>query len=270
LLSAGVHGELLDGRPDTRMLAVARGTTGVTGGNPRRRILLVEDDEDTRQLLAVALEAQSYAVSQAGDAEEGLDALGRGRFDLILTDYDLPGKTGAAMLREANARHLVDGAATLVVTAHPDPEGVEETTLVRKPLDLEKFLLKIRGIFDSRSGRPLPVPVPVPATASASARAAEAGDVELTLYISPTSPPSMKARRNVERMIADFPAARIRFEVLDLAREPERAESDNVVFTPTLVKRLPEPRAWFLGDLSDRRVVADLLHMCGIEPVAGP
>jgi CheY-like chemotaxis protein len=262
-----MHGELLDGRPNALKPAIARGTTGVTGGGPPRRILLVEDDEDTRQLLAVALEAQSYEVSQAGDAEEGLKALGRGHFDMILTDYDLPGKTGAAMLREANARRLVDGAATLVVTAHPDPEGVEDSTLIRKPLDLEKFLLKIRRIFESLSVRP----VPVPATASASSsRAAEAGEVELTLYISPTSPPSMKARRNMEKMIADFPAAPIRFEVLDLAREPERAESDNVVFTPTLVKRRPEPRAWFLGDLSDRRVVADLLHMCGIETVAGP
>ena len=235
----------------------------MTEGSSRRRILLVEDDEDTRQLLAVALEAQSYEVSQAGDAEEGLEALGAGHFDMILTDYDLPGKTGAAMLREAGDRRLVRGAATLVVTAHPDPEGVEDATLIRKPLDLEKFLLKIRRIFDSLSVRPVPVP------ASASSRAAEAFDVELTLYISPTSPPSMKARRNMERMIADFPAARIRFDVLDLAREPERAESDNVVFTPTLVKRRPEPRAWFLGDLSDRRVVADLLHICGIEPIQG-
>src|SRR4029078_2278928 len=105
-----------------------------------RGILLVEDDEDTRQLLAVALEAQSYEVSLAGDAAEGLKARAREHFHLILTDYDLPGKTGAAMLREASARRLVDGAATLVVTAHPDPEGVEETTLVRKPLDLEKYL----------------------------------------------------------------------------------------------------------------------------------
>jgi hypothetical protein len=168
------------------------------------------------------------------------------------------------MLRDADAGHLVHGAATLVVTAHPDPEGVEETTLVRKPLDLDKFLLKIRRIFESRDA------TTTPATGAASSpEAAEAVDVELTLYISPTSPPSMKARRNMERMMAEFPAARIGFEVLDLAREPERAESDNVVFTPTLVKRRPEPRAWFLGDLSDRRVVADLLHMCGIEPVPG-
>jgi CheY-like chemotaxis protein len=230
-----------------------------------RRILLVEDDEDTRQLLAVALEAQAYEVTQAADAEAGLEALGAAPFDLILTDYDLPGKTGAAMLREANALRLVDGAATLVVTAHPDPEGVEDSTLIRKPLDLEKFLLKIRRIFESLS-----VSTARAAGPASSPEAADTFDVELTLYISPTSPPSMKARRNMERLIADFPAARIGFEVLDLSREPARGESDNVVFTPTLVKRRPEPRAWFLGDLSDRRVVVDILHMCGIEPVPGP
>jgi CheY-like chemotaxis protein len=231
---------------------------------PQRRVLIVEDDEDTRQLLAVALEAQAYDVTQAGDAEKGLEALRTTRFDMILTDYDLPGKTGAAMLREAFALRLLHGAATLVVTAHPDPEGVEDSTLIRKPLDLEKFLLKIRRIFESMSVGPART-----MAAASPSRAAEGVDVELTLYISPTSPPSMKARRNLERMIADFPAARIGFEVLDLAQEPERAESDNVVFTPTLVKRRPEPRAWFLGDLSDRRVVADLLHMCGIEPFPG-
>ena len=228
-----------------------------------RRILLVEDDEDTRQLLAVALEAQAYEVTEAGDAREGLEALRTSRFDLILTDDDLPGETGAAMLREADAHGLVQGAATLVVTAHPDPEGVEESTLVRKPLDLEKFLLKIRRIFESLSPRTGEAAKP-----SAPTKAAEGVEVELTLYISPTSPPSMKARRNLERMMSDHPAARIGFEVLDLAREPERAESDTVVFTPTLVKRRPEPRAWFLGDLSDRRVVADILHMCGIGPVS--
>jgi CheY-like chemotaxis protein len=231
-----------------------------------RRILLVEDDEDTRQLLAVALEAQAYEVSQAGDAEGGLEALRAGRFDMILTDYDLPGRTGAAMLREANALRLVDGAATLVVTAHPDPEGVDETTLVRKPLDLEKFLHQVRRIFES-----MPAAVRLPARPSPAAQAPAPADpgerVELTLYISPNSPPSLKARRNMEKLLEDFRVAQIGFEVLDLGRAPERAERDHVVFTPTLVKRQPEPRAWIVGDLSDPAVVTDLLHMCGIEPV---
>jgi CheY-like chemotaxis protein len=235
----------------------------------RRRILVVEDDEDTRQLLAVALEAQGYEVVQAEDADAGLTALRRGQFDLILSDYDLPGKTGAAMLREANASLLLRGAATLVVTAHPDPEGVEEKTLVRKPLDLEKFLRQVRGIFDSM---PLAVPAPVaafpapPAPAAVLDPSAIAERVALTLYVSPESPPSIKARRNLEKVLRGFPAAAIEFEILDLGQEPARAERDNVVFTPTLVKRHPQPRVWILGDLSDAAVVTDLLRLCGLEP----
>lgn len=228
----------------------------------RRRILLVEDDEDTRQLLAVALEAQGYHVEQAGDAERGLKALGRGRFDLVLTDYDLPGRTGAAMLRDANRAALLDGTVALVVTAHPDPEGVEEVTLVRKPLDLEKFLLQVRRIFESA---PAPAP-PSPPFARVTPPAEGADRISLTLYISPASPPSIKARRNMRKLLERFRGARIDFDILDLAREPERAEKDNVVFTPTLVKRRPAPRAWILGDLSDPAVVTDLLHMCGIDP----
>jgi DNA-binding response OmpR family regulator len=227
-----------------------------------REILLVEDDDDTRQLLAVALEAQGYRVAQAEDAEHGLEALRRGRFDMVLSDYDLPGKTGAAMLREAHHGGFLDGASTLIVTAHPDPDGVEDVTLVRKPLDLEKFLLQVRGIFDSRPRRPAP-----PAAAEEGAAPEEPSEeVELTLYVSSLSPPSLKARRNMERLLKDFPD-HIVFDVCDVAEDPQRAENDNVVFTPTLVKRRPEPRAWILGDLSDPAVVTDLLHMCGIEPI---
>jgi CheY-like chemotaxis protein len=238
-----------------------------TMGSTSREILLVEDDDDTRQLLAVALQAQGYRVAQAGDAERGLEALRGGRFDMVMSDYDLPGKTGAAMLREAHRGGLLDGAATLIVTAHPDPEGVEDVTLVRKPLDLEKFLLQVRGIFDSRPVRPstaAPTASPAPKAAAADAEAAE--EVELTLYVSSSSPPSLKARRNMERLLASFPD-HIRFDVCDLAENPQRAEKDKVVFTPTLVKRRPEPRAWILGDLSDPAVVTDVLHMCGIEPM---
>jgi len=223
-----------------------------------RRILLVEDDEDTRQLLAIALEAQGYRVEQAGDADKGLECLHAGPYDLILSDYDLPGKTGAAMLREADAAGLLDDAATLVVTAHPDPDGVDDATLVRKPLDLEKFLQKVRGILDSRpqvhAGRGREAAMP----------ATEGQRVGLTLYVSPASPPSVKARRNMERLLERLDGAEVDFEILDLALEPLRAETDNVVFTPTLVKHRPEPRVWILGDLSDPTVVGDLLNLFGV------
>jgi CheY-like chemotaxis protein len=237
-----------------------RGARLLTADPHARRILLVEDDEDTRQLLAIALEAQGYGVIQARDADEGLAALRGGGFRMILTDYDLPGKTGAAMLREAGARGLVDGAATVVVTAHPEPEGVDDATLVRKPLDLEKFLLQVRRIFDAK---------PPSADGHRESEGPKAGAerVGLRLYISADSTPSLVARRNMERLLARLRAGEIDFEVFDLAVDPAQGDKDHIIFTPTLVKHRPYPRAWIVGDLADPTVVTDLFHMCGIEPV---
>jgi hypothetical protein len=41
-----------------------------------------------------------------------------------------------------------------------------------------------------------------------------------------------------------------------------------VAFTPTLVKRYPEPRMWLLGNLRDTALVADLLRVCGVDAKA--
>src|SRR5262249_19266937 len=157
-------------------------------------------------------------------------------------------------------------ATAMVVTAHPDPEGVEDTTLVRKPLDLEKFLRQVRGIFDSMP-HAHDAPRAAEAATAQSHEPSASRPLDLALYVSAASPPSAKARRNMEKLLSAFRTADIGFAVYDLAQEPERAEADNVVFTPTLVKRRPVPRAWILGDLSDAAVVTDLLHMCGIEPL---
>jgi two-component system response regulator GlrR len=52
----------------------------------------------------------------------------------------------------------------------------------------------------------------------------------------------------------------VRLTVCDLAADPEAADADNVVFTPTLVKRQPLPRTWILGDLTRPETVKDLLQ----------
>jgi hypothetical protein len=90
-------------------------------GGAAPRILLVEDDEDTRQLLAVALEAQAYE-SPGGERRGGLEGSARGRFDMSSPTTTCRARRGGDAAR-GHARRLVDGAATLVVTAHPDPEG---------------------------------------------------------------------------------------------------------------------------------------------------
>jgi hypothetical protein len=48
----------------------------------------------------------------------------------------------------------------------------------------------------------------------------------------------------------------------------ESAARDRVVFTPTLVYRGPGTPAWVLGDLTDTKIVEDLLAMAGARPLA--
>ena len=71
---------------------------------PGSRILLVEDSDDLRSLMVLILESEGYSVDSAATAEEGLRLLNSGSYDLVLSDYALPGRTGAWMLREALAR----------------------------------------------------------------------------------------------------------------------------------------------------------------------
>ncbi len=116
----------------------------------RPRILVVEDDDDVRQLLGIALTSEGYAVSQAASAEEGLDRLREMPFELVLTDYALPRHSGAWMLEQALREGMVTPAAALVITAHPKPVGVDEFSVVRKPIDLDAFLDQVHAIIENR------------------------------------------------------------------------------------------------------------------------
>jgi CheY-like chemotaxis protein len=221
------------------------------------RILVVDDDEDTRDLMTFALEAHRYATTAVASGPAALDALRAGAFDLVITDYDMPGLTGAEMLQRAGAEGILGGAAALVVTAHPDPRGVpDETPLLAKPIDIERLLVQVRAIH--------------PSSTSAKPRATEqparedGALLDLVLYVSSRSPASLKARHRMDEVLAGFDASRVRFEVCDLFEHADHAERDRVVFTPTLVKRAPRPQAWILGDLANDDVVRDLLVMCGV------
>src|SRR3989442_502930 len=72
-----------------------------------RRILLVEDNPDIREMIATALRGQGYQVDQATLPEEGIDHLRKARYDLVVAHYNLPGKTAAEMLKEVGAEGLL-------------------------------------------------------------------------------------------------------------------------------------------------------------------
>jgi hypothetical protein len=89
--------------------------------------------------------------------------------------------------------------------------------------------------------------------------------VELVLYVSPASAASIQARRNLERVLGGFDPAQIQYSICDLGQDPLAGEADRVAFTPTLVKKFPEPRMWVLGNLREADLVADILRACGVD-----
>jgi len=65
------------------------------------------------------------------------------------------------------------------------------------------------------------------------------------------SPKSLTAFSNLKRICETYLPGKYHIEVLDLLKNPQLAEGDQVVAIPTLVRRLPEPLRKIIGDLSN-------------------
>jgi circadian clock protein KaiB len=95
-----------------------------------------------------------------------------------------------------------------------------------------------------------------PATQAATG---DEGVVELRLYIAGQTRKSVAALTNLRRICDEHLAGRYRVEVIDLMENPQRAQHDQILAIPTLVRRLPEPIRRIIGDLSNsERVLVGL------------
>jgi DNA-binding response OmpR family regulator len=106
----------------------------------RCRVLLVDDHQDTRDLL-VRLLSQSFNVSVAGCYDSALAQANENPPDVVVTDVGLPGRDGVALMRELHSRYGVSGIA---VTGHAIDEVVFRAAgfvrWLRKPIRFEELL----------------------------------------------------------------------------------------------------------------------------------
>jgi DNA-binding response OmpR family regulator len=86
-----------------------------------RRILIVEDNADAREMLRVALELAGHEVHEASDGPGGLDALRRLRPALALVDVGLPGFDGYELARKARAEGE-DSVYLVALTGYGQPD----------------------------------------------------------------------------------------------------------------------------------------------------
>lgn len=74
----------------------------------------------------------------------------------------------------------------------------------------------------------------------------------LKLYISGNSPRAQAAIANLRRICEEDLAGKYTLEIVDVLENPDAAEMDKILATPTLVKQLPPPLRRVIGDLSDK------------------
>jgi CheY-like chemotaxis protein len=111
------------------------------------RILVVEDNEDFRVLLELILQDAGYVVDSAGSSEDAMSLLHQFDYDLVLSDYSLPGHSGAWLVSQLRT-------PSFIITGDPDAPGIpDHLTVVRKPVDFDNLLTRVRmavaGVADA-------------------------------------------------------------------------------------------------------------------------
>jgi DNA-binding response OmpR family regulator len=111
------------------------------------RLLLIEDDPDVRLFMVMALGADGYDVTSAPDAYHALRELSAHTFDVVLTDFGLPGKDGLMLLDEAEGKGLLHGAKVVMVTAFPWLARETRIPVLSKPVDFDELSGRLRRIL---------------------------------------------------------------------------------------------------------------------------
>lgn len=113
------------------------------------RILLVEDEGAIADFVARGLESEGYAVTCVHDGEEGETLALTGRFDLLVLDLMLPGRSGIEILRSVRSNDT--GTPVILLTARAEVEdrvaGLDAgaTDYVTKPFAFEELAARVRA-----------------------------------------------------------------------------------------------------------------------------
>jgi CheY-like chemotaxis protein len=108
-------------------------------------VLIVEDEEDLREMMSAALQMKGYAVVTA---EEGNDALRKlddiGKPCLILLDLLMPGMNGWDFFEKLKERPALASVPVIVHSSAPDRAPVGVTRVIQKPLAFDGLISVVR------------------------------------------------------------------------------------------------------------------------------
>ncbi|MFV3409968.1 response regulator transcription factor [Bdellovibrio bacteriovorus] len=114
-------------------------------------VLVVEDEQEIRELMALHLLRQGYRVTECASAEEALNEMNRQNYSLFVLDWMLPGLSGVDIVEKIKAKNT--GASVLMVTAKTEPQdivaGLEKGAddYMTKPFNPSVFIARIKALL---------------------------------------------------------------------------------------------------------------------------
>ncbi len=118
-------------------------------GTRVKRILVIEDHDDSRRVTATILRRSGYVVSGAATKAEALKLCDENQFDILLSDIDLPDGSGIELMRELGSRCKIIGIA---ISGYGDQSHLSEARAagfsahLLKPVTIDTLLDAIRKV----------------------------------------------------------------------------------------------------------------------------
>jgi DNA-binding response OmpR family regulator len=123
----------------------------IGGGGTVVRILVVEDDANTRKLMCAVLRQNGFEPLQAGDGVQALEVMDKEHVDLVVLDLMMPDMDGYELTREI--RSAWEHLPVLMVTARQEPKDKHEGFLagtddyMTKPVDEQELICRIKALL---------------------------------------------------------------------------------------------------------------------------
>ena len=121
------------------------------------RLLVVEDERDTRELMRFLLQQHGAEVMAADSVPMAITIFDESRPDVVIADIGMPGNDGFAFIAHVRA---VDATPVVAVTAYSNP-GARERGLkagfnayIGKPFDPEELITTVRKLYDEGKSEP--------------------------------------------------------------------------------------------------------------------
>ncbi len=118
------------------------------------RVLIVDDEKGMRDFLSIMLKKEGYAITLSDSADKASELVGKGEFDLVVTDIAMPGKSGLEILKQTKAAN--PDTPVIMITAYASTESAIEALklgaydYIIKPFDVEEMKAVVRNALEKR------------------------------------------------------------------------------------------------------------------------